>query len=97
MTGKQKVVLILGSGPNVTISQNWPSEWFDHIVVMNNAWRVRPDWNALVYPEDFPAERMPDSVSADQRLTGASAAAPGNQDFARLVLLGAPLALDLSP
>jgi hypothetical protein len=92
MIDEQKVVLILGSGPNVTESQSWPAEWFDDIVVMNNAWRVRPDWNALVYPEDFPADRMPDSVAADQRLVGANAFVPAQNGFGGFVYAGGTMA-----
>ncbi|SFT07266.1 hypothetical protein SAMN04488040_3000 [Sulfitobacter marinus] len=92
MTGEQKVVLILGSGPNVTASQNWPAAWFDHIVAMNNAWRVRPDWTALVYPEDFPADRMPDRVSSDQCLIGARAFVPAQNGFGGFVYAGGTMA-----
>ncbi|WP_372988706.1 hypothetical protein [Sulfitobacter sp.] len=92
MTDKQTVVLILGSGPNVLASQDWPSEWFDHIVVMNNAWQVRPDWNALVYPEDFPADRMPGAVSRDQKLVDASAFVPTQNRFGGFVYAGGTMA-----
>ena len=92
MTGEQRVVLILGSGPNVTTSQNWPSEWFDHIVVMNNAWQVRPDWNALVYPEDFPADRMPKAISPEQSLIDANAFVPAQNGFGGFVYAGGTMA-----
>ena len=48
------IVLILGSGPNVVAARDWPKAWFDRIVVINNAWAVRQDWDDLVFPEDFP-------------------------------------------
>jgi hypothetical protein len=92
MTGEHRVVLILGSGPNVTTSQNWPSEWFDHIVVMNNAWQVRPDWNALVYPEDFPADRMPKAISPEQSLIDANAFVPAQNGFGGFVYAGGTMA-----
>lgn len=92
MTDKQTVVLILGSGPNVIASQDWPADWFDHIVVMNNAWRVRPDWNALVYPEDFPADRMPGAVTGDQKLVDASAFVPTQNHFGGFVYAGGTMA-----
>lgn len=92
MTDKQTVVLILGSGPNVTQSRDWPAEWFDHIVVMNNAWRVRPDWNALVYPEDFPADRMPGDVGPQQKLVDANAFVPAQNRFGGFVYAGGTMA-----
>lgn len=92
MPDKQTIVLILGSGPNVTASRAWPAHLFDHIVVMNNAWRVRPDWNALVYPEDFPADRMPDTVTPDQKLVDASAFVPAQNRFGGFVYAGGTMA-----
>lgn len=92
MTDEQKVVLILGSGPNVTVSRDWPAEWFDHIVVMNNAWRVRPDWNALVYPEDFPTDRMPSDVAPHQKLVDADAFVPAQNRFGGFVYAGGTMA-----
>jgi hypothetical protein len=57
MTG---AVLILGSGPDAVAARNWPREPFDRIVAINNAWAVRPDWDDLIHPWDFPADRLPD-------------------------------------
>jgi hypothetical protein len=52
-------ILILGSGPSVVQAQYWPRAGFDHILAINNAWRVRPDWDALIHPWDFPQDRRP--------------------------------------
>lgn len=52
-------VLILGSGPNAVACQSWPTLPYDALVVINNAWRVRPDWTHAVYPEDFAPDRRP--------------------------------------
>lgn len=86
------IVLILGSGPNVRDARGWPKTWFDRIVVMNNAWRVRPDWDALVFPEDFPADRMPATIRRDQRLIGAAAFVPAQNLYGGFVFSGATMA-----
>lgn len=52
-------VLILGSAPDVLGARDWPRAGLDAIVAINNAWQVRPDWDRLVHPKDFPAERLP--------------------------------------
>ena len=52
-------ILILGSGPSVTQARLWPRAGFDHILAINNAWQVRPDWDALIHPWDFPQDRRP--------------------------------------
>jgi hypothetical protein len=54
-----RTVLILGSGPRVTEARLWPRAPFDHVLAINNAHAVRPDWDALIHPHDFPADRWP--------------------------------------
>ncbi|MFT7191955.1 MAG: hypothetical protein ACI9AQ_002531, partial [Dinoroseobacter sp.] len=66
-------VLLLGSGPNATVCQDWPRAPFDRIVVINNAWRVRPDWDDLIYPEDFPMEKTPEALGDGQQRVEADA------------------------
>jgi hypothetical protein len=53
------VVLILGSAPMVAEAEVWPRAPFTQIVAINNAWRVRKDWDAAIHPWDFPPERRP--------------------------------------
>ncbi|MCZ8334995.1 MAG: hypothetical protein O9328_12095 [Rhodobacteraceae bacterium] len=50
-------VLMLGSGPNVTEAARWPRAPFHHVVAINNAHAVRPDWTHHIYPWDFPEAR----------------------------------------
>ncbi|MGB2016505.1 MAG: hypothetical protein ACPHWV_04070, partial [Candidatus Puniceispirillum sp.] len=38
-------ILILGSAPNSVLAADWPRGLFDRIVVINNAWRIRDDWD----------------------------------------------------
>lgn len=52
-------VLILGSGPAVTEARVWPRAPFGTILAINNAWQVRPDWDLLIHPHDFPPDRRP--------------------------------------
>lgn len=60
--------LILGSGPAATDARDWPRGAFDRITAINNAHRVRPDWDELIHPWDFPADRMPPQVAPGQRI-----------------------------
>lgn len=50
-------ILMLGSGPTVVEAAAWPSHGFDHVVAINNAHAVRPDWTHHIYPWDFPEDR----------------------------------------
>ena len=92
MTAQNNVVLILGSGPNVTEAAAWPGRWFDRIVAINNAWRVRTDWNDLVFPEDFPENRRPVGLEPGQRLVGAEAFVPAQNGFGGFVYAGGTMA-----
>ena len=47
-------VLILGSAPNAVEAAQWDHTLFDRIVVINNAWRVRSDWDILIHPDLYP-------------------------------------------
>jgi len=61
-------VLIIGSGPNATEVQSWHLSKFHKIIVINNAWRVTEHWTDLIYPYDFPSDRLPEKLATGQRL-----------------------------
>ncbi|MGB3244173.1 MAG: hypothetical protein WBB25_06550 [Sulfitobacter sp.] len=86
------VVLILGSAPGVIQCRDWPRAPFDTIVAINNAWAVRPDWDVLIRPEDFPADRMPPTPSARQRIVGAEAFVPAQNHHGGFVFAGGTMA-----
>ena len=86
------VVLILGSAPNVMQCRHWPRGAFDRIVAINNAWAVRPDWDDMIHPEDFPPERKPVSVSDTQRIVTAADYVPVQNDFGGFVYAGGTMA-----
>jgi hypothetical protein len=85
-------VLLLGSGPSVTACRDWPRRPFDRVVAINNAWRVRPDWDDLVVPEDFPPDRLPVALSDGQRLIGAAEFVPAQNAFGGFVYAGGTMA-----
>lgn len=87
------VILIMGSGPNAVAAQRWPKEWFDQIVVINNAWRLRPDWDRLVFPEDFPVQKRPAEIVPGQQLVQAEAFVPAQNLFGGFVHGGATMAI----
>ena len=61
-------VLILGSAPDVVRAREWRREGIDAIVAINNAWKVRSDWDRLVHPKDFPPDRRPTDPRPHQRV-----------------------------
>lgn len=84
-------VLILGSGPTVTEAQSWPRAGFDHILAINNAWQVRPDWDALIHPWDFPRDRRP-LPGKNQRLITQGDFVPAQNAFGGFVYAGGTMA-----
>ncbi|MEM7302583.1 MAG: hypothetical protein AAF468_16000 [Pseudomonadota bacterium] len=60
------LVTILGSGPNAVDCKPWNKRQIGTLVAINNAWRVRPDWDHLVHAGDFPPENMPEDVGKTQ-------------------------------
>lgn len=85
-------ILILGSGPNAVDAKAWPATAFDRIVVINNAWRVRPDWDDLVFPEDFPRDRLPETTTPAQRLIEADQFVPTQNAYGGFVYAGGTMA-----
>ena len=90
------VVLILGSGPNVVTCRDWPREPFSRIVAINNAWAVRPDWDDLIHPDDFPAERMPVDLTFQQRIIRAADYVPLQNTLGGFVYAGGTMAFTAS-
>lgn len=88
----QEIVLILGSGPNATISRNWPRRPFNRIVAINNAWRVRSDWDVAIYPDDFPKDRRPQRVDPGQRIVTSDAFVPAQNAYGGFVYAGGTMA-----
>lgn len=85
-------ILILGSAPNSVEAADWPRELFDRIVVINNAWRIRDDWDDLIYPYDFPAENTPPQIKPHQQIIDEKAFVPIQNDYGGFVYAGATMA-----
>jgi hypothetical protein len=89
----ENIVLIIGSAPDALLAKNWDLSMFTHRVVINNAWQITPDWDFLVYPEDFPAERLPrTSLKPNQRLISAPDFVPQQNSFGGFVYAGGTMA-----
>lgn len=85
-------ILILGSGPNVVAARKWDRTPFDRIVAINNAWAVRPDWDDLIFPDDFAPERQPIDIRPTQRFIRASDYVPVQNQFGGFVYAGGTMA-----
>lgn len=85
-------VLILGSAPSAMVARDWPRHPFTHIVAINNAWRIRSDWDILIHPEDFPAENHPNHVASGQSVVNARDYVPLQNRYGGFVYAGGTMA-----
>ena len=85
-------ILILGSAPNSVQAADWPRDIFDKIVVINNAWRIRDDWDDIIYPYDFAPENMPPQIKPHQQIIDENAFVPIQNDYGGFVYAGATMA-----
>ncbi len=86
------VVLIMGSGPAATEAAGFARSPFSAVVAINNAWRIRPDWSHLIFPEDFPPDRRPDRTGPDQVLVTARDFVPAQNALGGFVYAGGTMA-----
>ena len=89
-----RIMLLLGSAPDAVRCEPWPKQAFSRIVAINNAWRVRPDWDFLVHAGDFPSDRLPHDASLRQaQIFSATQYVPAQNAFGGFVYAGATMAL----
>lgn len=85
------IVLMLGSAPMAVEAGGWPRPPFDRVVAINNAWRIRPDWDDAIYPWDFPEDRRP-TAGPDQRLITQESFVPTQNTYGGFVYAGGTMA-----
>jgi len=85
-------ILILGSGPNVVEAADWARAPFDVVVAINNAWRVRADWDYLIHPSDFGVDRMPLMLERGQKVITHEDYVPAQNALGGFVYAGGTMA-----
>jgi len=86
-----QTVVIMGSGPGVVAAKGW-DKGASCFVAINNAWQVRPDWDYLIHPDDFPAERRPQTVLPGQQIATSADYVPVQNSFGGFVYAGGTMA-----
>ena len=62
-------LLMLGSAPMALQARDWPRAPFDHILAINNAHQIRPDWDDMIHAWDFPTHRRPEPGPGQRLVT----------------------------
>jgi len=93
MDRRLNIVLIIGSAPDAVRVKNWDLSVFTSCVVINNAWQLMEDWDYLIYPEDFPLERLPSpQMLSTKKAITAKEFVPEQNDFGGFVYAGGTMA-----
>ena len=85
-------ILVLGSGPNALEAREWVQGNFNKIVAINNAWAIRNDWDDLIHPYDFPAERLPNTIKGSQRFITQQEFVPVQNNYGGFLYAGGTMA-----
>jgi len=84
-------ILMLGSAPMAAEAATWPREPFDLVLAINNAWRIRPDWDVAIHPYDFPLDRQA-VAGPGQRIVTEAEFVPAQNEYGGFVYAGATMA-----
>ena len=84
-------VLMLGSAPIAADAARWPRAPFGQVLAINNAWRIRLDWDVAIHPYDFPVERQA-VAGPGQRIVTEEEFVPAQNAFGGFVYAGATMA-----
>ncbi len=84
-------LLMLGSAPMAVEARDWPRAPFDRILAINNAHLVRPDWDDMIHPWDFPEHRRP-KPRPGQRLITQEDFVPAQNAYGGFVYAGGTMA-----
>ena len=84
-------ILMLGSAPMAAQAASWPRQPFDLVLAINNAWRIRPDWDVAIHPYDFPEERQA-VPGPGQHVVTEAAFVPAQNEYGGFVYAGATMA-----
>ena len=64
----------------------------DHVIAINNAWKVSCFWNELIYPEDFPESKLPSVVHKSKKLTSAETYVAAQNNYGGFIYGGGTMA-----
>lgn len=91
-SSRPDIALIIGSAPDATRASDWNRDIFHQIITINNAWRIRQDWDFLIHPEDFPDDKRPPALAGAQKIITADHYVPIQNQYGGFVYAGGTMA-----
>ncbi len=85
------LIIIIGSAPDALEARSIKRELFENLVVINNAWNIRNDWDYCIFPDDFPENRRP-TRNKNQKLIGSKQYVPLQNKYGGFVYSGGTMA-----
>ena len=86
------VVLIVGSAPDAVRINSLYLSLFSSCIAINNAWRLKREWDYVIYPEDFPIQRQPKNSPVIKKIITAKDYVPIQNKFGGFVYAGGTMA-----
>src|SRR6056300_301494 len=86
-----KSVLIVGSAPDALRIQSVDCSQITNTIAINNAWRLRKDWDYIIFPEDFPKPNQPQGFDSN-KLISAKQYVPKQNSFGGFIYAGGTMA-----
>lgn len=87
-----KAVLIVGSAPDAVRINSLDLSLFNSRIAINNAWRLKQEWDYVIYPEDFPIQRQPKNSHVKKKIITAKEYVPIQNKFGGFVYAGGTMA-----
>jgi hypothetical protein len=85
-------ILIVGSAPDAIRINSLDLSLFNNCIAINNAWRLKCDWDYVIYPEDFPTQRQPKNFHVKKKIITAKEYVPIQNKFGGFVYAGGTMA-----
>ncbi len=86
------LVLIVGSAPDAVRINSLDLSLFNSCVAINNAWRLKREWDYVIYPEDFPTQRQPKNSHVKKKIITAKEYVPIQNNFGGFIYAGGTMA-----
>lgn len=85
------VVLIVGSAPDAVRINSLDLSLFNSCIAINNAWRLKREWDYVIYPEDFPTQHQPKNTLIKKIIT-AKEYVPMQNNYGGFIYAGGTMA-----
>ena len=88
----KNIVLIVGSALDAIRVRSLDLSIFKSCVAINNAWKLKKNWDYVIFPEDFPIANQPKNKKNIKKIITAKEYVPIQNNYGGFVYAGATMA-----